>query len=208
MNPALVIRLCLVGLGILLVWAGWNEVKDDPGMMLIYFIFVGAAGGFLVVKFMLPWFGDAVTTALLSSGEEVRSVEGMKAAAKMAQGDYEGAIAEHEKTLAERPDQPFPVAEIAKICVEKLRDTARALAVLNKHLDGRTWPEDDAAFLRFRIIEIHADHLQEYEVARELLQQVIADFPNTRHSANAHHRLHEVEQAQYKQITAHTAARP
>ena len=36
-----------------------------------------------------------------------------------------------------------------------------------------------------------------FEAARDMLEQIIGNFPNTRHSANAHHKLREVEQAQF-----------
>ena len=196
------IRGGLVVLALVLIRWGWNAVKDDAGgMILVYFLTVGVAAGFLAVKYLIPWIGDAVGTAVFSSGEEVKIDGGLKAAAKMAQGDYEGAIAEHEKSLAEDPAQTFPAAEIARICVDNLHDPQRALNVLNTHLASRTWPEDDAAFLRFRIVDIHVDTLGDYETGRDLLQQIIGEFPNTRHSANAHHKLNEVEQAQFKQMT-------
>jgi outer membrane protein assembly factor BamD (BamD/ComL family) len=54
----------------------------------------------------------------------------------------------------------------------------------------------------FRMIEIHLEKKKDYDKAREALNEVIAKFPNTRHSANAHHKISEVEQAQYKDIIA------
>lgn len=202
MNRTLVIRLGILGIFALMALWGWGEVKDDPALMFVYFIFVGTAVGLLAVKYLLPWFGDAVATVVYSSGEKIRADEGMKAAALVARGDYEGAIQEHEKALQNDPQQVFPVGEMAKICAEKLHDPARALALLEQHLAAHEWKEDDEAFLRFRIADLYAEHLHDLEKARELLLQIIADFPNTRHSANAHHRAQEVEQAQFKQIAA------
>jgi hypothetical protein len=196
----IIIRLALIGLAIWLITLGYHKLKDDAAMTFIYFIVIALIGALVVAKFILPWIGDAVSTVVYSSGEEVRPDESMKAAAKLAQGDYEGAIAEHEKSLADNPKQSFAVAEIAKICNDKLGDPQRALAVLQHHLAATEWSEDDAAFLRFRVIDLHVDALKDYDGARDLLQQVIVDFPETRHSANAHHRMNEVEQAQFKAL--------
>ncbi|HYF34927.1 MAG TPA: tetratricopeptide repeat protein [Prosthecobacter sp.] len=196
----LIIRVAIIGAAVWLVRFGWNRIGDDPAMLFIYVIVLAVVAGVAMVKWVLPWIGDAASTAMLSSGEEVRPDESMKAAAKVAQGDYEGAIAEYEKSLRENPKQAFAVGEMAKICNEKLGDAQRALSVLNQHLAATQWSEDDAAFLRFRIVDIHVDTLKDFEKARELLQQVIAEFPNTRHSANAHHKMNEVEQAQFKAI--------
>ncbi len=201
MNRTLIIRLCLIVLLLVLAKKGWDRVEADMGMMLVYFICLGTVAGLLVVKYFLPWFGDAVGTAVYFSGERVGPGEGTEASAKLAHGDYEGAIAEHEKTLAEDPAQSLLVVEIAKICADKLHDPQRALQVLQKHLTARAWPEDDAAFLRFRIVEIHLQALKDFARARTLLEQIVADYPNTRHSANAHHKLHELEQVEYKHLT-------
>lgn len=122
----------------------------------------------------------------------------MKAVAKMAQGDYEGAIEEYEEMLRNEPDKPFPIGEMARIYAEKLKDPQKALAVLQKHLNSHAWPEDDSAFLMFRMVDIQVEALGDLEGARERLQQIIGAFPNTRHSANAHHKMNEVEQQQFK----------
>lgn len=100
--------------------------------------------------------------------------------------------------LRNEPDKPFPIGEMARIYAEKLKDPQKALAVLQKHLNSHAWPEDDSAFLMFRMVDIQVEALGDLEGARERLQQIIGAFPNTRHSANAHHKMNEVEQQQFK----------
>ncbi|MEN3943683.1 hypothetical protein WJU23_20455 [Prosthecobacter sp. SYSU 5D2] len=200
MNHKFIFRLCVIALVLWLVKMGWDRVEGDDGMMLVYFFAVGLAVGLLIVKYVLPAFGDAVGTLVYSSGEKVQPAESHKAAAKMAQGDYEGAIAEHEKALAADPAQTYPIAEIAKICAERLHDPRRALQVLQKHLDAREWSEEDSAFLHFRMVEVHWHQLGDFTSARQVLEKIITLFPNTHHSANAHHKLKEVEQAEYRHL--------
>jgi tetratricopeptide (TPR) repeat protein len=134
---------------------------------------------------------------VLSSGEEVKQEAANKAHALVAQGDYEGAIKEYESVLREKPDDAFTISEIAKVCVEKLEDPIRGLHVLRQHLESREWKTDDAAFLMFRMVDIHMGE-QQYEEARALLEQIEASFPNTRHTGNARHKINEVDQAQFK----------
>lgn len=199
MNTSLIIRICLIGLAILGIVMGWNMIdKENQGGQLIYMIVVGVAGGLFGVKFIIPWIGDAMGTFFFSSGEEVKADETMRAVAKLAQGDYEGAIAEYEKVAKEKPEDSFPVAEIAKIYSDKLDDPTRAISYLRERIEAQAWPEDAAAFLMFRIVDIQCEKLGDYQAAHDQLEGVIARFPNTRHSANAHHRLNEVEQAQFK----------
>lgn len=202
MVTSVIIRLCTVALIILAVVIGWQAIdKDNPGTQLIYMIVVGVIGGLAGVKYFIPWIGDALGTFFFSSGERIVMDDNTKAAAKLAQGDYQGAIAEYERISKEKPEDSFPVAEIAKIYSDKMGDPRRALAFLQEHLEGREWDQDAAAFLMFRMIDLHSEKLKDYQAAHDLLDQVIANFPNTRHSANAHHKLHEVEQAQFEAIT-------
>ena len=201
MNSGLLFRACLLGLVVVVLMLAWQQVKAANEIAkLIFFLAVGAGGGLWAVKYFIPWLGDALGTFFYSSGEEVRVDESMRAAAKLAQGDYEGAIAEFEKQIQAHPDDPHPVSEIAKIHCDRLGDPEEALRVLTRHLEERDWAPDDAAFLMFRIAEVHAEKRQDLDAAREVLEQVVAQFPNTRHSANAHHKLNEVDQAKFKQV--------
>ena len=202
MTTNILIRLCLVALIILGAVLGWQALdKDNPGTQFIYMITVGVIAGLAAVKYLIPWIGDAMGTFFFSSGEQIVMDDNMKAVAKLAQGDYEGAIAEYEKIAKEKPDDSFPVAEIAKIYSEKMGDPRRALTFLQSRLEAKAWEQDAAAFLMFRMVDIQSEKLKDLQAAHDLLEEVIANFPNTRHSANANHKLHEVEQAQYKMIT-------
>lgn len=201
MNTGLIIRACLLGLVVLLLMAAWHFVKDaNDGVKLIYFMLVGAGGGLWAVKVLIPWLGDALGTFFYSSGEEVQLDDHLKAAAKVAQGDFAGAIEEYERLAAARPGDPHPVAEIAKIQCDRLHNPAAALQVLERHLQSREWPVDDAAFLMFRMADILLEKTRDFDGARQLLEEVVANFPNTRHSANAHHRINEVDQAKFKEV--------
>lgn len=202
MNRLLIIRLCIVALVAVLLLAAWEKLKDaNPGMQLIFFLVVGAGGGLFAIKYLIPWLGDSIGEAVFSSGEQVTHDYQMKAVSKIAQGDYDGAIKLYEGILRDKPEDPFPIAEIARIYIDKMNDPVRALDFIQEHLESKEWPVDDAAFLMFRMIDIHVDNLHDYDTAHDLIEEVIANFPNTRHSANAHHKLHEVEQAQFKKIT-------
>ena len=201
MNTALVIRICVITLVLLVIALIWSFVKDaGDGIKLVFVILMGLAGGLLAVKYFIPWLGDMMGEAMFSSGEKVEQDHMTKAAARIAQGDYPGAIEQYESMLSEKPDDPFPVAEIAKMHAERLHDPQAALKVLEEHLQSKDWPVDDAAFIMFRIADVHLTHRHDFETARDMLEQIIGNFPNTRHSANAHHRMSELEQLQYKQL--------
>ena len=174
-------------------------------MKLVFVILMGLTGGLLAVRYLIPWLGDIAGEAVFSSGEKVEQDHMTKAAARIAQGDYQGAIEHYEKMLEDKPDDPFPVAEIAKVYAERLRDPQAALNALEEHLQSKDWPVDDAAFIMFRIADVHLTHRYDFETARDMLEQIIGNFPNTRHSANAHHRMTEIEQMQFKRLTEQRA---
>ncbi|WP_395748041.1 tol-pal system YbgF family protein [Prosthecobacter sp.] len=199
MNQALIIRICVITLAVLLLALLWNLMKDmGDGGKLVFMIFIGLIGGLLAVKYVIPWVGDMMGEAVFSSGERVEQDKMTKAAACIAKGDYPGAIEYYEKMLEDKPDDPFPVAEISKVYAERLHDPQSALKALEEHLQSKDWPVDDAAFIMFRIADVHLTHRHDFETARDMLEQIIGNFPNTRHSANAHHRMSELEQMQYK----------
>ena len=210
MNSSLLIRICVVLLIVIVAMLLWQQLmKASDGVKLVGFIILGVGMGILAVKFVLPWIGDAMGEVVYSSGEHTEQDEMTKAAACISQGDYEGAIDHYNKMLADQPTDPFPVAEIAKVYAERLHDPQSALQALSSHLQSKDWPVDDAAFIMFRIADVYQTHLHEFSLARDMLEQVVTNFPETRHSANARHKIQEIEQAEYQFINeqrARTAA--
>jgi len=205
MNTQTLIKICLAALvAIILLWVklNWKYWENEKEVYkLLSILLLAVVGGIFFVMVILPKLGDAVGTVMYSSGEEVTSDEGMKAAAKMAAGDYPGAIKEYEEMMKLKPEDPFPVSEIAKIHAEKLQDPGKALAILQSHLQSREWSAENAAFLMFRMVDLHlAGH--DFDSAKNILEQVVGNFPGTRHSANAKHRINEIEEAQFKEIQA------
>jgi outer membrane protein assembly factor BamD (BamD/ComL family) len=52
---------------------------------------------------------------------------------------------------------------------------------------------EDAALLCSRLADVYSTYQHDITKARALLMQVIETMPNTRHAANATHRLQEIE---------------
>ena len=67
-----------------------------------------------------------------------------------------------------------------------------AIETFEDSLENTDWAENDAAAILFRLQQIYLESKQDEEHAKALLQTVIDRFPETRHSANAHHRLNEI----------------
>jgi len=198
-NFLLKIGFALLGIAIFFyVWDhfGKAEAEGDQVMGKFFAIIVGGiVAAFLVGMFVVPMLGDAVGNFFYSSGEKIEDDGSNAAAAMLAQGDYEGAAAEYKKIVAENPGESFPVWEAGKVMAEKLEDPDGAIAWVSEQLEAQEWDEDGAAFLMFRLAELHEEHKDDPDTALDLLSQVVGTFPGTRHAANATSKKRKMEQA-------------
>jgi hypothetical protein len=192
MSAALIFRLVLAA-GVLLT--GWWLYRAAPKMDIPTLFAVFLLGGLVIAiwltHWLLPKLGDAVATFFFSSGEKITSSPALRAAAKVAQGDYEGAISEHEKILADSPQDVMAISEIAKLKADKLNDPTEAIRFLREYRNRVGWSAEDEAFLSFRLVDVlaaNADHAE----AEEVLKVVMEKHAGTRHAANAKHRLNEL----------------
>ena len=193
MSSSLILRAGMLGLAVIAVLAGWRAVKDaNDGLKLIFFIFIGTGLGLWAVKVLLPRLGDALGTLVYSSGEEIESDDRQRAAAKVAQEDFKGAIRDYERLIESNPEDPLPLSEIARIHNHFLHDPESAIRVLECGLKERSWPVDATVFLRLRMVDILSDELHDVPKACQVLEQIIHDFPDTRHSVKARHQIHQM----------------
>ncbi|MBK1828651.1 tetratricopeptide repeat protein [Haloferula rosea] len=158
--------------------------------ILMAFLTAGLVGVVFVID-VLPAIAHRLTHAVYDSAEMVEEDVMHDARAKMAQGDYEGAVGAFRDAAAQDPMNRLPYVEIAKIQREHLHDSQAAISTLREAIEGQAWEVNDAAFLMFRLAEVYDEDLNDRMSAATLLQQVMDQFPETRHSANARHKLHD-----------------
>lgn len=158
--------------------------------ILLAFMTAGLVGIVFVIH-VLPMLAHRVTHAVYDSGEMVEKDPMHDARSKVAQGDWDGAIEAFRQAAAADPLNRLPYVEIAKIQLEQLEDPAAAAKTLREAIEGQEWQENDAAYLMFRLAEIYDTNLEDRNSAGTIMQQVIEQFPETRHSANARHKLRE-----------------
>ncbi len=195
-------KLLLLGGGaalVMIVWwiaGNWEAWGDDetgnPGLQFASVLLLGLIAGFLIVFVVLPSLGDKVGEMVYSAPEKVEPDAYSKAAAKVSQGDYQGAIAAYKAIADDEPDNRFPIVEIAKIQHDHLHDIDASIATFETAIESKDWEVNDAAFMIFRLHDLYLKDKGNETRARELLQLVIEKFPDTRHSANAHHKLNEM----------------
>ena len=81
--------------------------------------------------------------------------------------------------------------EIAKIQKDHLHDSQAAIATIRLALESQEWEINDAAYFLFRLAELYDEVEGDRDSAIAIMNQVVEQFPGTRHSANASHKLHE-----------------
>lgn len=170
------------------------EVTDQSRVVLLFgsVILVGLAAGAAFVLSLLPAIGDWVGNLVFNPNEKIEKAPHSDALAAVARGDYPRAIEEYRKVVDNNARDTLALSEIARLQAEKLKDPAAAAASLEEALENE-WAQDEGAFLRSRLAEVYWTHLHDVTRARAVLLQVIESSPNTRHAANAQHRLQEIE---------------
>lgn len=158
--------------------------------VLLTFLSAGAVGIFFVLQ-ILPTFAHRVTHAIYDSAEMVERDVMHDARSLLAQGDYHGAVRAFREAAAADPLNRVPWVEIAKIHKERLGNPAAAVETIRYALESQEWEVNDAAYFLFRLAELYDEVEGNRASAVAIMRQVIEEFPGTRHSANANHKLHE-----------------
>jgi tetratricopeptide (TPR) repeat protein len=161
--------------------------------ILLAFLSAGLVGIFFVIQ-ILPALAHRVTHAVYDSAEMMEHDVMHDARSLLAQGDYEGAIAAFQQAAAADPLNRLPWVEIAKVYKDNLGNPAAAIQTIRHALESQAWEVSDAAYFLFRLAELYDEVEGDRASAVAIMEQVIAQFPETRHSANASHKLHEWSQ--------------
>jgi len=172
-----------------------SEDEAAAIMQLPALLLAGLYSGIMFVLYILPTITEKATTAVLDSGELVETDPLHDARAAYARGDYEVAIEVYRNFAAEDPYNRLPWVEVAKIQHDNLEDSEAAAATLREALESHEWPINDAAYFMGRLSEIYLNDLDSQEACISILNQMIEIFPETRHSANATHKLNDITRA-------------
>ena len=175
---------------------GWKPQGVSQGAKIlvgIALILVVATYAAIVFGFfMLPTLVHRFTHMFYGSSEEVEFDPMHDARVFLARGDYEAAIAAYRAVARTQPENRFPWVEIAKIQHDNLEDSDASIETLRTALESREWRVNDMAFFMFRLADLYEVDKEDKPRSVSILEQVVELFPETRHSANATHRLREL----------------
>jgi tetratricopeptide (TPR) repeat protein len=168
---------------------GMEGEKVFSGILLT---FLGAGVvGLAFVSIVLPLFAQKVTHSVYDSGEMVEKDAMSGARSLVAQGEYAAAITAYQEAAAADPLNRLPWVEIVKIQKNNLHDSGAAIQTIRHALESQEWEINDAAYFLFRLAELYDEVEGDRASAIAIMNQVVQEFPGTRHSANATHKLHE-----------------
>lgn len=176
-----------------------ENTEANPINLFILYIVLAFFIGFIAISYLVPWIGDRLSNLFYAPEEEAEEDPRAPAMALLAQGEYESAVEELQRLAKELSGDRFPIVEIAKIYEEKLHQPDLAIATyeIALSLGNQEWRENDLAFFKFRLADLSVETRQDFTKAKEVLEEVILEFPDTRHSANATHKLRELERAEF-----------
>lgn len=201
MSSSLIMRNRKVHIAIItfiIIYAIVTYLRVDPqhqfGVMSWFpvFILAGTYVGILFVKHLLPNMVYRATNSVLGSNAEIEHDPLHDARAALARGDYEEAIEIYRSISAEDPSDPQPWISQSMIEKNNLANPPLAIKTLRKAISSHDWTDDERAFFMARIADIQINSLTDHAEASVTLQEIIDTFPETRHSANAAHKLHDL----------------
>ncbi len=111
----------------------------------------------------------------------------------LARSDYATAIDEYRKVIEFNPDDALAYSEISRAACEHLGDPGVAAATLEEAL-CREWPQEDAALLCMRLVDVYWHFQRDAASSRALLVQLKEAMPGTQYAADAQKRLHEINE--------------
>ncbi len=172
-----------------------KKEPSDAGKIVLCFggvVVVGAAAGLLIVTMVMPAIGEAIGGFFFSPNEKIEKSPHADALVAIAHGDYEKAVQEYLKAFGDDPHDTHALSEVARLECEQLGNPETAADILEQALE-REWTPEDAAFLTSRLVDVYWKYQHKVREARALLMQIIENMPETKHSANAQHKLQEIE---------------
>jgi len=170
---------------------------SDPTKLILLFVGVtitAVIAAVMLASSIIPALGEMFGQMFYAPAAQAEKDPHADALGKIAQGDYEGAIEEYRKAFEKDPTDTLAISEAARLYCDKLHQPEEAVRILEAALDSEH-PVDEGAFLATRLVDVYWNYQKDAMSARHILIQLAENLPETKHAANAHHRLMEIDRA-------------
>jgi tetratricopeptide (TPR) repeat protein len=156
------------------------------------FVVLAVVVAILFVTTIMPELVESVTNLFFNPNEKAEKDPHSEAVSAVARGEYEEAIEAYRVIYENDPSDTLALSEPAKIYCEHLDNPSAAAELLEQALT-KEWPPDGVGFLSGRLVDVYWKYQHDGRSARALLLQIMESMPDTRHAANASHRLQEID---------------
>jgi tetratricopeptide (TPR) repeat protein len=174
---------------------GNPDLPPNPSTILGLFagiVVMGVGIAILFVTTIMPAMVESMTNLFFNPNEKIEKDPHSDAISAVARGEYEEAIVAYRAIYENDPTDTLALSESAKIYCEHLDNPAGAAELLVEALK-KEWPPQAVAFLSTRLVDVYWKYQHDGRSARALLLQIMEALPDTRHAANASHRLQEID---------------
>lgn len=149
---------------------------------------------------LLPLLGEFAGNFMFTPNEKIERSPHHDAMARLAAGDFQGAIDEYRAVFEDDPNDLHAASEVVRLYCEKLNEPDPAADFLVEALSYDERTPEDVAFLSERLVDV-CWHFQHDGIrARAILIKIAEDMPETREGANALHRLQEIDRIMSQEV--------
>ncbi|XHR27989.1 MAG: hypothetical protein ACFUZC_18925 [Chthoniobacteraceae bacterium] len=196
-------RLLVIGL----LWGGiyylFQHVKGmqsaedvDNATLSSYYmgiVLAGLVSAIISGILLLPVLGEFMGNVIFSPSVEIEKSPHSAALAKLAVGDYEGAVEAYKEVFDDDPKDMHAANEIVRLYCEKLGTPEPASDFLVGVLSASDLTPEERAFFSERFVDICWGVQRDAVRANAILSKIVEEMPETREAANATHRMAEIE---------------
>lgn len=174
-----------------------NAGVETSKLVTFYFAILGLAvvTALIFCVTMLPLLGEFIGNFMFTPNEKIERSPHADALAKLAAGDFLGAVEEYREVFQDNPQDTHAASEIVRLYCDKLEDPESAAGFLAEALAVGDRTPEEIAFLSQRMVDVCWLHQHDAIRARAILIKIAEDMPETREAANALHRLQEIDRA-------------
>lgn len=172
------------------------EGEVEMSKLVSYYVSImglGALTALVTCISLLPLLGEFAGNFVFSPNVKIERSPHADALAKLAAGEFEAAIEEYKSVVEDNPKDTHAISEVVRLYCEKLEQPESATNFLVEVLSMDDWTLPERAFLSQRMVDVCWNYQRDLVRSRALLIKIAEEMPETRESANALHRLQEIE---------------
>ena len=194
----LVVAIMLVAMFLLIRQAKVLAAAEEPDMarLVTYYVSIlGLAAVTAVVSCisLLPLLGEFMGNVVFTPNQQIERSAHHDALARLAAGDFQGAIDEYKAVFEDDPRDVHAASEVVRLYCEKLEAPEPAEDFLVEALSYEEQTQEEKAFLSQRLVDVCWNYQRDGIRARAILIKIAENMPETREAANALHRLQEID---------------